>query len=102
MRICVQVGRPPPDFHKYKYLSPVISIINLLLIVTKCCRPAVYHMLAVGNSGSKLSVCQKSMMYYLHTADNFSRQYLYLYIFNGRTTSGTLTVGVCATYWLVT
>ena len=27
---------------------------------------------------------------------------LYLYIFNGRTTSGTLTVGMCATYWLVT
>ena len=27
---------------------------------------------------------------------------LYLYIFNGRTTTGTLTVGVCATYWLVT
>ena len=28
--------------------------------------------------------------------------YLYLYMLNGRTTSGTLTAGVCATYWLVT
>ena len=44
MGICVHVGRLLTSINKY--LSPVISILNLLLIVTKCCRPAVYHMLA--------------------------------------------------------
>ena len=28
--------------------------------------------------------------------------HLYLYMLNGRTTSGTLAAGVCATFWLVT
>ena len=37
--------------------------------------PVVYHIF-IGNSGSKLFVCQKSLMYYLNAADNFSRQYI--------------------------